>query len=237
MYWKIVNCFRENNNNFGPIVKLKVDEIFENVNNVEVVSYKSGIMSNFLINDWSKNLFDMNLYESSGINEKLNVLLLLDSFTCHWNTDFDKSYNSNLFIIELVKIPPNTTSFAQPQDTGFNYELKYFIKIFVEHIAVDDIKIDNKNRLTIIKLFSLLWNQMCSEKFNNLIRHAWYSSGYLENDFKFENMREICFNIKFVNCDIITCNNSCFIKCSHCSKLLCIKHFYLKKLKLIQFVI
>ncbi len=81
------------------------------------------------------------------------MLLLLDSFTCHWNSDFDNSCDSELFKIKRMKIPPKSTSYAQLQDRGFNHELKYFVTQFTERISIDHIDFDIKNRLTIIQLY------------------------------------------------------------------------------------
>lgn len=83
------------------------------------------------------------------------MLLLLDSFTGHSNYDFDNSYDSELFKIKRMKIPPKSTSYARPQDRGFNHELKYFVTQFTERISIHYIDFDIKNRLTIILLFSI----------------------------------------------------------------------------------
>ncbi len=65
-----------------------------------------------------------------------------------------------------MKIPSKSTYYAQPQDRGFNYELKYFVTQFTERISIDRIDIDIKNRLNTIELLSLLWDQLSSEKFH-----------------------------------------------------------------------
>jgi hypothetical protein len=66
----------------------------------------------------------------------------------------------------MKKIPERTTDRAQPLHTYFNRQLKYFIEVLTERVRIDNMKIDIKNRLAIIKLFSglnFLLNKMLSE--------------------------------------------------------------------------
>lgn len=206
---KLFICLKQKNNSFAPLVKKRVNEILKKCKNVTVMCSKSEKMSNYLTNEWAKSLFDRNLYLSSKWTDNLNVLL--DSFTCQWNSDFDNSYDSELFKIKRMKIPSKSTYYAQPQDRGFNYELKYFVTQFTERISIDRIDIDIKNRLNTIELLSLLWDQLSSEKFHKAFV-VW--------------LRAICFKLSSIDCDVINCENYFFIKCAHCENQLYIRFYF-----------
>jgi len=117
---------QENSDNFGPIIQTQINKLLETVKNVNVYCSKSGKMSNRLINEWIACLTD----EFENIDSPQNILLLLDSYTAHWNKNFDSSYDNYKFIIDKKKIPKGTTSIAQPLDTYFNHELKFFVRKF-----------------------------------------------------------------------------------------------------------
>jgi hypothetical protein len=161
-----------------------------------------------------------------NIDGQMNILLLLDSYSAHWNKEFDSAYNNEKFIINREKIPKGTTARAQPLDTYFNHEMKYFVRKFNDRIRLDKLEIDIKNRLTIIKLFSLIWNQLSSNKFHKMIQYAWKSSGYLHYNIEFKNIREVCFESDSNDCDENVCGESFFIRCSICDKNLCLSHFF-----------
>ncbi len=221
-YGKVFICLKETSDDFGPIVKQQIDQLLETVKNVVVFCSKSGKMSNKLVNQWSSTLA-LPIPESS---DKIDILLLLDSYTAHWNSNFDNSYNRNKINIHRRKIPEKCTAEAQPCDSYFIHDLKLFIKRFTERVMLDELDIDIKNRLIIIKLFSLLWDQLNSIKFKNMVKYSWYSSGYLDHKINFENMREVCFKSDSIDCDVNECDECFFIKCSHCEKNLCIEHFF-----------
>jgi len=104
--------------------------LLETVKNVSVICSKSGKMSNKLINQWIGCL--TNTYDN--IDGQMNILLLLDSYSAHWNKEFDSAYNNEKFIINRKKIPKGTTAGAQPLDTYFNHEMKYFVRKFNDRI-------------------------------------------------------------------------------------------------------
>jgi hypothetical protein len=133
--------------------------------NIQITCSKTGKMNNNLINEWSKSLIDYCSQIKQNSQQKLNVLLLLDSFSGHWNTGFHVSNSDSTVEIHREKIPPGTTGGAQPIDTYFNHDLKYFSKTFTERLMIDEIEIDIKDRSTIIRMFSLLWNQLSSPEF------------------------------------------------------------------------
>ncbi len=88
-------CLQESSDNFGPLVQRDINTLLETVKNVSVICSKSGKMSNKLINQWIGCL--TNTYDN--IDGQMNILLLLDSYSAHWNKEFDSAYNNEKFII------------------------------------------------------------------------------------------------------------------------------------------
>ncbi len=86
---------------------------------------------------------------------------MLDSLTSHWNQEFRNSDENNLVEIDKEKMPEGLTSKVEPLHTYFKCQLKYFVKTFTKRVRIDFVNINVKNRLTIIKLFSLFKNQLC----------------------------------------------------------------------------
>jgi len=82
---KLLICLQESSDNFGPLVQRDINTLLETVKNVSVICSKSGKMSNKLINQWIGCL--TNTYDN--IDGQMNILLLLDSYSAHWNKEFD----------------------------------------------------------------------------------------------------------------------------------------------------
>jgi hypothetical protein len=51
-----------------------------------------------------------------------------------------------------------------------------------------------------------------------MIRNAWKSSDYINSDFQFQNVKEVCFQSDRRECDQMNCDQYFFIKCSHILK-------------------
>ncbi len=79
-------------------------------------------MTNELINMWSTVL--INTAEKLCECEKVDILLLLDTYTARWNEGFQCNNENKSVLIHRKKIPKRTTYRAQQLDTYFNRELK-----------------------------------------------------------------------------------------------------------------
>lgn len=80
-------------------------------------------------------------------------------------------------------------------------------------------------RNNIIQLHSQVFNQFCSPRFENLIKYAWFKSGYVdERPPEFANPVEFCFNTCNPICDF--CDVIAIIRCAWCAKSFCFDHFY-----------
>ena len=92
-------------------------------------------------------------------------------------------------------------------------------------------------RNNIIKLQSLIYNQLSSPRYNNLFKYSWYKSGYLKDKLlHFDNPIHYCFK----NCEsfyALMCDNEAVIKCAWCTKSLCIQDFCIHFYVYIFFVI
>lgn len=224
---KLLICLQETNGEFGPLIKQKVLNSLEEYKNIHVICTKSGKMTNYTIRNWVKNCIEDSYSRGIIPESPTEVLLLLDNFSAHKHQKFDEAFDENIIKIRREFIPSGTTCIAQPLDTYFNHDLKYFIKTFDNRIRLDGLDIDIGNRFTLMRIFSLLWDQLSSGCFKEMILYSWYSSGYSEEYLKFKNMKEICFESETNDCDIQSCTESFFIKCSHCRKNLCLNHFYI----------
>ena len=177
--------------------------------------------------EWLSNLFDQEL-NSDNYPSKPNFILLLDSYGCHWNNNLDNCFNQDKISLKFQKIPPNTTSYLQPLDRIFNHELKYFVRQFENKIITEEnLGIKVYDRLNLMKLWSLIWEQFSSDKFENLIKFCFYNS-FFNNYPDYKHVREICFTSDHISCEKLSCTNSFFIKCSICEISLCLKHFYIE---------
>ena len=85
------------------------------------------------------------------------------------------------------------------------------------------------NRLIFIKIHSLVHNQLTAEAFGPMLKYAWYKSGYcVSNPGKFKNVNEVCFDKNAILGNCVHCEDTAFIKCAHCDKILCLEDFLSK---------
>jgi hypothetical protein len=84
-------------------------------------------------------------------------------------------------------------------------------------VVLDGLDVDLYQRNNMIKLQSLVHNQLTSPRFENLFKYSWYSCGFSDtHQGAFDNPVEFCFNIEDKICSRLdlNCNSSCFIICS-----------------------
>jgi len=204
---------QEKNDKFGPIVK---KSLFE-PENVYVLASKSGMLTSNLVKKWFEEDF-------LPVSNKKTVLLL-DS----WSGQNEKTFQTVLKsskILKIETIPAGTTGMIQPLDVFFFRPWKNFIKHFSDIVVLYNYEINLHLRNNIIKLQSLIHNQFSSYRFSNLLKYAWYKSGYLsEKPPAFETPVDFCFKDCAPICDL--CSNTAIIKCAWCKKSLCMKQFFM----------
>lgn len=80
----------------------------------------------------------------------------------------------------------------------------------------------------IIKLQSLVHNQLSSPRYYNLFKYSWFKSGYVtERPNRFENPVDFAFQrFSRLLCDVEGCSEIAVVTCLWCKKLLCFKNFF-----------
>lgn len=211
---KLFLCLKEIDNQFRPNVE---KDLFQ-ANNVITVCSTSGKLTKQLVKVFAQSVIKPNVDK--------DFILLLDSWSGHNKIDlyedFFNDINCNLKII-----PPGTTSYIQPCDTVLFLQWKYFIKMFFKFVAIEELNIEMRLRNNIIKMQSLIHNQMQSPLFHRMLKYSWYKSGYCDNGPEsFDTIQDICFNFEEVECHVNNCKAMAFIKCSFCRYLFCFNHFF-----------
>lgn len=199
---------------FGP----RVQETIFRASNIFVTSSASGKLSSHHFKTWLKEVFFPNVGSKS--------VLLLDSWTGHCPNIIQETKPESVENIALLTIPAGTTGQIQPLDV-YGFRLwKNFIKHFSDMVMLLDLEINLHNRNSILKLQSLTHNQFSSPRFRNLLKYAWYKSGYVANKpSEFETPVDFCFKNQLKpTCDI--CGATAVITCAWCKKSLCINHFF-----------
>ena len=102
-FGKLFLILKENKDEFGPYIQNDIDNLMQKVKNVDVFCSKSGKMTNFLVNKWIACLTN-NIEIISEITP-LNILLMLDSYSAHWNISFDSLVDKQKFNINRIKYP------------------------------------------------------------------------------------------------------------------------------------
>lgn len=163
-------------------------------------------------------------------NTRPHALLLADSWTGQTHEDIRTSLRRHY--VKMLQIPKGTTDKLQPLDVFFNRQYKKFVKRLTEKALQDDILQEITSRHGIINMHSLIWNQFSSERYQDMIRNAWrntdpnFSRDELSNPTNVKVVQQIQLDVDAsLTCQATNCSAHAFIKCSHCGKLLCLKHF------------
>jgi hypothetical protein len=210
-------CLQEPGGKMGERVK---KNLFQ-PSNVVITCSKSGKLTSSLVRYWCEKCL------APAVDKK--CLLLSDSYSGQNDPKIYQNIPSKS--IQRIMIPKNTTCDIQPLDRYFNRQMKIFIKRLYHHVALEQIDINLWERNNIIKLISLVHNQLSSPTFNKMIQYSWYCSGYSKvNPSPFQNVLEVCFprTASIEQCGKKTCIETSFITCAICSKKLCFDHFFVE---------
>lgn len=203
---------QEKDGKFGPRVELNLFR----PDNVLVLASNSGKMTTNLVKEWFTNVYLPNCNDNS--------VLLLDSWSGQNSRTFETmdKLSKN---IKILTIPAGTTGMIQPLDV-FGFRIwKNFIKHFSDLVILYKYDVNLHLRNNVIKLQSLIHNQLSSPRFIHLFKYSWYKSGYLpEKPLQFDNPVDYCFK----HCEAICalCDNIAVIKCAWCANCLCIEEFF-----------
>jgi len=129
--------------------------------------------------------------------------------------------------VVLKKIPSGTTAKIQPLDVyGFRV-WKNFARYLSDKIILMDYDLKLHLRNNIIKLQSLVHNQLSSPRYVNIFKYSWYKSGYLtEKPPRCDNPVDFSFAFGNIKCELEKCNDVSIIRCGWCKKSLCLKQYF-----------
>jgi len=82
-----------------------------------------------------------------------------------------------------------------------------FVKKIYNYVSLEEIDIEIRIRNCIIKMHSLIYNQLQSPLFYRMLRYAWFKPGYCNENPEFDNVRDICFKFSEIDCNIDNCIN------------------------------
>lgn len=162
-------------------------------------------------------------------NRRPHVLLIGDSWGGQTGDNFNRDMRS--MGVKYLQIPKLTTSRLQPLDVGFNRQYKIFSNRLHQEAFYQNLIGELTTRAGILNLQSLMWNQFGSPAYRDMIRYAWHSTDPTFNREELANhspagVRDVQFGFdKSKTCEIENCRHKANIRCSHCGKLLCLRHF------------
>jgi len=206
-------CLEESNGRMSANIRANLPQ----VQNVIVTCSASGKLTTSLVEYWRDNCLIPSLHSRK-------TLLLSDS----WSGQSDgKGIYEPVKGCKRLEIPWKTTSKIQPLDVFFNRQWKVIARKVYERILLDEIDIHLAQRNNIIRLQSLIHNQVSAPIFIPMIRYAWFKGGYTNIDPRpFQTVTEVCFKFKQDYCDIASCEQYAFIRCSYCNQILCFEDFF-----------
>ena len=153
--------------------------------------------------------------------------MILDAWPTFGNQECMAKLDESGKLIEILRIPAHTTRYVQPLDLGFNMLWKTMKKKFDDHIVMKGINITAAVRDRELKIHPLIHNQFSNARFVDVIKYAWFTSGWLtQRPPRFTTPAQFCFRRLPVKCGEDNCTQRSFIRCAHCEKLLCFQQFY-----------
>lgn len=159
-----------------------------------------------------------------------HILLLLDSWGGNRNTNLYRMARSRG--VKILRIPEGTTGHVQPLDVGVFRQWKVFTGRIQFRAYHERCLASVTSRNGTINMQSLIWNQFSSPAYRQMLRYAWH-----DTDSSFDVMKElgttgkpkkviqIQFKLTSSHCQVENCTEHAFLRCSHCGKHLCLKHF------------
>jgi len=111
-------------------------------------------------------------------------------------------------------IIPKKTGKIQPYLRIYCRIWKNFAKRFSDTVLLleSNINLHERNNI-IIKLQSLIYNQLSFPRYHNLFKYSWFKSGYTNGKSE-ENPVELSFDKSSTTCAIESCMHIAVVKCS-----------------------
>ena len=202
----------------GPKVSRKIRALQETCNNVLIASSRSGKLDLGLLERWVA-MFKL----ENGINERASdpSVLLWDDYSPQRSKRFDIQDR-----FSTHTMPPKTTRYCQPLDARFNLQYQLFYNSLFSELKFL-IKVD---RFYIIKLNSIIYNQLSHSKFEDLVRFSFVACKFEGVDCEgFKSVNQLCF-ADLDECSL--CDQEAVMKCLYCEKDLCYNHLIISEVHL-----
>lgn len=176
-----------------------------NYPNLKVFWSKSGLMGSEIAKQWMEEVF-LDAVEK-------NSILIIDAWT---------GYNQMLQMpqivakkLNIIRLPPGTTSRLQPADVYFNRPFKNFIRRVANKVRWQNNDFILAKRENILSILDMQWYQFTAPRFENLVKYAWYRAGYIsEHPPQFQTPVEFCMDTRgYVKCEEDFCPKFNFMKC------------------------
>lgn len=203
--------FQERTGSFGP----RVWSNLVKPANVYITCSKSGKVEAPILREWTEKCL------SPAVTDK--ACLIVDSFATHRIDDIFSVPGKQ---IRIKILPPGSTSLIQPLDVLIFRQWKMFVKNFAERVLLDEIDIDLHDRNVIIKLHTIIHNQLRAPLFQPLISNAWARAAYPVEKTFYNTFTDSIFDETGSFCGSSTCRKGSFILCAHCRTHLCLEHLF-----------
>ncbi len=87
--------------------------------------------------------------------------------------------------------------------------------------SLTDVLLDVREKMFQPQNVVIAHSQMSAEIFRGLIRYTWHASGYVDSHpGVFKTVDKVCFDINTDSCQVTNCDQSPFIRCSWCNKII-----------------
>lgn len=183
-----------------------------------MLASKSGKLTKVLVEQWLKDVYCKLVPDYS--------VLLLDSWTGQNEQNINASFPNDK-VVNVKTIPKGATAFVQPLDV-FGFRVwKQFVRFVYDLILLENCDINIHLRNNLLKIQSLTHNQLSSPRFRNMWKYSWYKCGYVNvRPRHFENPVDFCFKSDSIERKCSICENDSAVRCSWCTKCLCLVDFF-----------
>lgn len=232
LFGKLLLVMQEQANTWGKNIGPEVARLERLYGNIEVYPHTSGKVTRESTFRWYNGTLKCAVNHIRG-NRTNNgnpiVLILADSYGGHSKEDQIQSLST--IGVKMMRIPKSTTDVLQPLDVNYNRQMKIFYNRIIEEAFYQNITGQVTSREGILNVHSLMHNQFSSAQYRDMIKYAWRNTDPSFDVKELTNyppkmVNDIQFNIDDANtCQVEGCEEHAFLKCSHCGKHLCLKHF------------
>lgn len=219
----------------GNLARLWVDEVLAPAVHAQVTAVEEDteLESEFEVPNDADDIAEAN---ATRADRPPIALLLSDAWYGTTGSRFENFLMTRR--IESLNIPPGTTGDIQPLDVGFMRQYKQIFDVLKREAMRQGID-EFDSRSGLINIHSLLWNQLSAPAYYDLWRYAWHNTDPLFTRDELskpepDNVKDVqTRNINGTKCEHKfrgregpeSCREPGFIRCSHCGKILCLRHF------------